>query len=423
MSAFTGTDAPDLDAIRKCVHCGICLPQCPTYRVLGEEMDSPRGRLYLMRAAAEGRVELTETLGRHFDRCLGCRACETACPSGVPFGSLLEATRAQIEQHGRSTHRGLFTTLLYRTFPNPVRLGALLKLLGLYQRSGLQRLVRATGLLRLVPRLALMDALLPAVPGGITLPALTRPQGPARDRVGLLTGCVQRHLYPSVNQDTVRLLALAGYEVVVPRGQGCCGALALHAGRLEEFRAQASSLAEIFGADIDFVVTNAAGCGSAMKEYGHLLRDDPAYAERAAAFSARVRDLSELLVELGPVAPRHPLPMKVAWHDACHLGHAQGIRAQPRAALRAVPGLQVREIAESEICCGSAGIYNLLEPAIAERLLEQKVDRVLETGASILATGNPGCLLQIAKGLRARGANVDVVHPVELLARAAQRVE
>ena len=407
----SAVDVPDLDAIRKCVHCGICLPQCPTYRVLGEEMDSPRGRLYLMRAAAEGRIAVTDTFAQHFDRCLGCRACETACPSGVPFGSLLEATRAQIERQGRSTHRGLFTRFLYAVFPNPQRLGAVRGLLRIYQRTGLQRLVRASGLLKLIPRLALMDTMLPAVPAGIDLPVLTRARRVPLGRVGVLAGCVQRHLYPHVNRDTVRLLSLAGYDVVVPPGQGCCGALALHAGRLDEFRAQASALSGVFGADVDFVVANAAGCGSAMKEYGHWLPDTPA----ARSLAARTRDVTELLAEAE--LPLGRLDVTVTYHDACHLAHGQRIRTQPRDLLRRIPGLRLVELTDSDLCCGSAGVYNLLEPAIADQLLEQKVTRILDTGASIVATGNPGCLLQIAKGLRARAA-IEVLHPVELLARA-----
>jgi glycolate oxidase iron-sulfur subunit len=425
-SVFTGPDAPDLDALRTCVHCGICLPQCPTYHVLGEEMDSPRGRLYLMRAAAEGRIALSETFGRHFDRCLGCRACETACPSGVPFGQLLEATRAQIERHGTSTHRGLLTSFLYRVFPNPARLGALLGPLRLYQLSGLRWLVRASGLLRMFPRLAAMEAMLPDLPRAVELPALTPARGTRRGRVGLLTGCVQRHLYPHVNRDTVRLLSLAGYDVVVPRGQGCCGALALHAGRLDEFRAQGSTLADQFAGDVlehggpttedpqtpVWVVTNAAGCGSAMKEYRHWLPHVPA----AQALAARTRDVSELLA--GADLPLGRLDATVTYHDACHLAHGQRIRTQPRDLLRRIPGLKLVELAESDLCCGSAGVYNVLEPGMADALLERKVARILETGASIVASGNPGCLLQIQKGLRARGAAIEVIHPVELLARA-----
>ena len=412
MTAFAGPDAPDLDAIRTCVHCGICLPACPTYRVLGEEMDSPRGRLYLMRAAAEGRIGLTETLSLHFDRCLGCRACETACPSGVPFGALLEATRAQIERHGRSTHRGLLASFIYGVFPNPTRLGALLWPLRLYQRSGLQRLVRASGLLRAVPRLAAMEQMLPDVPPSVALPEVTPARGTRRGRVGLLTGCVQRHLYPHVNRDTVRLLSLAGYDVVVPRGQGCCGALNLHAGRLDEFRAQASALAGVFGADVDVVVTNAAGCGSAMKEYAHWLPDSPA----ARALASRTRDVSEVLASAA--LPLGRLDVRVTYHDACHLAHGQRIRREPRELLGRIPGLTLVELPESDVCCGSAGVYNVLEPAMADQLLERKMANILETGAHTVVSGNPGCLLQIAKGLRARGASIEVVHPVELLARA-----
>jgi glycolate oxidase iron-sulfur subunit len=411
---FQGPDAPDVDAIRKCVHCGICLPQCPTYRVLGEEMDSPRGRLYLMRAVSEDRLPLTENLTRHFDRCLGCRACETACPSGVPFGALLEATRAQIERHGHPTHRGPFATFLYRVLPDPGRLGALLAPLRLYQRSGMQRLVRASNVLRRFPRLAAMEAMLPAVPARQALPELTPAHGARRGRVGVLMGCVQRHLYPHVHRDTVHLLSLAGYEVVVPRGQGCCGALSLHAGRLDEFRRQATALADLFGADVDAVVVNAAGCGSAMKEYGHWLPDAP----RALSLAARTRDVTELLADAD--LPLRPLAATVTYHDACHLAHGQRIRTQPRDLLRRIPGLRLVELPESDMCCGSGGVFNLLEPEIAEQLLERKTARILETNASIVATGNPGCLLQIAKGLRERGAAIEVLHPVELLARSVE---
>jgi glycolate oxidase iron-sulfur subunit len=410
--AFRGPDAPDLRAIRTCVHCGICLPQCPTYRVLGEEMDSPRGRIYLMRAAAEGRIGLTETVTRHLDLCLGCRACETACPSGVPFGELLEATRSEIERHGRPTHRGRLTSFIHRVLADPVRLGALLAPLRLYQRSGLQRLVRGAGLLRLAPRLAAMEAALPSLPAASPLPELTPAQGTRRGRVGLLTGCVQRHVYPHVNRDTARLLSLAGYDVVVPRGQGCCGALSLHAGRLDEFRGHAAALAAAFGPDLDVVVTNSAGCGSAMKEYGHWLPDS----EAARGLASRTRDVSEVLADAE--LPLKRMDLTVTYHDACHLAHGQRIRAQPRELLRRIPGLTLVELAESDFCCGSAGVYNLLEPAMADALLDRKVAHILETGAAVVAAANPGCLMQVDKGLRARGAAVQVVHPVELVARA-----
>ena len=407
--AFAGPDVPDLEALRGCVHCGICLPPCPTYRILGEEMDSPRGRLYLIRAAAEGRIGLTETFGRHLDLCLGCRACESACPSGVPFGSLLEATRAQFR---RARPESTLARLIFAVFPEPARLGAVLALLRLSQRSGLRGLVRRSGLLRRFPTLAAMEALLPDVPAPVALPEHVPARGARRGRVALLTGCVQRHLYPRVNLDTARLLALAGWDVVIPRGQGCCGALDLHAGRLDEFRGRARRLAASLPADVDFVVTNAAGCGSAMKEYGHWLPD----AADVGRLAARTRDVSELLAEAE--LPLGAVDVTATYHDACHLAHGQRLRGEPRALLARIPGLRVVDLAESELCCGSAGIYNLLEPEMADRLLDRKLDRIVETGARVVVTGNPGCLLQIAKGARARGLDLEILHPVELLARA-----
>jgi len=403
-------EAPGLDGLRACVHCGICLPQCPTYRVLGEEMDSPRGRIYLMRAVAEGRLAPTPTFARHMELCLGCRACESACPSGVPFGSLLEATRARLVDEGVTTQPRRFSRLLFAVFPSPRRLALLLGAARLYQRSGLQRAVRATRLLAPFPRLRALDALLPAVPRAARLPERLEARGKRRGRVGLLTGCVQGRLFPGVNRDTARLLSLAGWDVVVPRAQGCCGALDLHAGRVEELRARASALAAVFDG-VEHVVTDAGGCGSAMKEYAHWL---PGTA--AAALAARVRDVSELLVDAD--LPLGPLDVTVAYHDACHLAHGQRLREEPRALLRRIPGLRLVPLADSDLCCGSAGVYNLLEPAVAERLLEMKVARIAEAGAAIVAAANPGCALQIARGCRERGLDVEVAHPVELLARA-----
>ena len=408
--AFVGPDLPDLEALRTCVHCGICLPQCPTYRVLGEEMDSPRGRLYLMRAAAEGRIGLSDTFGHHLDLCLGCRACETACPSGVPFGSLLEATRAQF--HRIAPSESLLARVIFALFPEPRRLGPMLVPLRLYQRSGLQALVRHSGLLRRFPRMAAMDALLPDIPASAQLPERVPARGTARGRVGLLVGCVQRYLYPGVNRDTARLLALAGWDVVIPAGQGCCGALELHAGRLDELRGRARRLAASFPPDVEYVVTNAAGCGSTMKEYGHWLPDAP----DVVGFAGRTRDVSELLV--GADLPLGPVNATATYHDACHLAHGQRLRREPRALLGRIPGLRLVDLPDSELCCGSAGIYNLLEPEMADRLLALKIDRIAETGARIVVTGNPGCMLQIAKGARARGLDLEVLHPVELLARA-----
>jgi glycolate oxidase iron-sulfur subunit len=397
----------DLDDLRKCVHCGICLPQCPTYRVLGEEMDSPRGRLYLMRAWVEGRQAATPTFARHMELCLGCRACETACPAGVPFGALLEGTRAGLHDQAVASGRRPLEPLIARLVPRPRAMAALLTGLRAYQRSGIQRLVRASRLLRRWPRLASMEALLPVIPSAPPLPALVPATGPRRGRVGLLTGCVQRALYARVNHDTARLLSLAGYDVAIPAGQGCCGALDLHGGRLESFRTRARALVAQFDAGLDAVVVNAAGCGAAMKDYGRSVPADAA----VAAFAGRVRDVSEMLVD-APL-PLGPLPLTVTYHDPCHLAHGQRIRTQPRALLQRIPGLRLVPLSDSDLCCGSAGVYNLLEPAMADRLLEMKLERLRQTGARAVATGNPGCLLQIA-----RGVDLEVVHPVELLARS-----
>lgn len=403
-----------MDGLRACVHCGICLPQCPTYRVLGEEMDSPRGRVYLMRAAAEGRAELTPGLARHLDLCLGCRACETACPSGVPFGQLLEATRAQLDRKRVRAHESAHAMLEWALsiFPHPDRLGALLWPLRLYQASGLRTLVRASGILAPFKRLQAMDALLPRVlPGASSLPELIPARGRARGRAALLTGCVQRFFFPEINLATARLLSAAGWEVVVPRGQGCCGALHLHAGRLDEFRAMARSLMAALGRDVDIVVTNAAGCGSALKEYGHWLGDGGA--ER---FAGLVKDISEVLVDAD--LPLGELRETVTYHDACHLAHGQKVRAQPRELLRRIPGVTLVELTDSDLCCGSAGVYNLLEPEMAAELGRRKLERIRETGARIVAAGNPGCIMQISQQALEAGLALEVMHPVTLLSRA-----
>jgi glycolate oxidase iron-sulfur subunit len=412
MTAGTAlTDAASTSMLRACVHCGICLPQCPTYRLLGEEMDSPRGRLYLMRAVAEGRLEPTETYTGHLDLCLGCRACETACPAGVKFGMLLETARADIHRRGRSRHRWL-ATLLFAVFPDPGRLGAALGLARRYQRSGLQRVVRASRILARFPRLAALDALLERVPDHDPLPEFVPARGRSRGRVGLLAGCVQRHLFPDVNRDTVQLLSLAGWDVVVPRAQGCCGALELHAGRADVFRRRAQALAAAFRDDLDVVVTSGAGCGAAMREYDHWLPETP-----AATLAGRVRDVSELLVDAE--LPLRSLPLTVTYHDACHLAHGQRVRQAPRDLLRRIPDLTLVELADSDLCCGSAGVYTILEPDMADRLLALKLARIAETGAPVVVAGNPGCLMQIAKGARAAGLALEAVHPVTLLARAA----
>jgi glycolate oxidase iron-sulfur subunit len=383
--------------------------------VLGEEMDSPRGRIYLMRAAAEGRVDLTPGLARHLDLCLGCRACETACPSGVPFGQLLEATRGQLVRRGvhAPETRGRLLAFLLDWFPKPRRLAPLVRALRVYQQSGLQSVVRGLGLLAPFGRAKDMEALLPDIPpASADLPPLIPAVGPRRGRVGLLLGCVQRAFYPDVNRDTARLLSASGLDVVIPRDQACCGALHLHAGRLGEFRRLASEIVAVFPADLDAIVVNAAGCGSALKEYSHWLGSD------ATAFATKVRDVSEALA--ASELRFREIRQTATYHDACHLVHGQRIRSEPRELLKRIPGLTLVELSESELCCGSAGVYNLLEPAIADELGRRKAKRIAETRARIAVAANPGCLMQIARHCRARGIDIEVLHPVSLLARALE---
>ncbi|WP_172620926.1 heterodisulfide reductase-related iron-sulfur binding cluster [Rubrobacter xylanophilus] len=415
--AFDDHHPPDKELIDDCVHCGFCLPTCPTYVLFGEEMDSPRGRIYLMN---KGLAEepMNDEMVRHFDLCLGCMACVTACPSGVQYDKLIEATRAQVERrYERTPEDRAFREMIFNLFPYPERLRLVSAPLRLYQRVGIRDLVRRSGLLKLMPeRLRAMEELLPEVPEEERIPEVTPPLGEKRRRVGLLTGCVQRVFFSKVNAATVRVLAAEGCEVVAPEEQGCCGALSTHAGREEEALRFARRTIDVFERyELDEVIVNAAGCGSTMKEYGHLLRDDPEYAARAEAFSAKVRDVSEFLEEIGPVAERHPLPVAAAYHDACHLAHAQGIRAQPRRALGRIPGLELREIREAEICCGSAGIYNMVEPGPAAELGERKARNILDTGARLLITANPGCTLQIRASLRRMGRDIPVAHPAEVL--------
>jgi glycolate oxidase iron-sulfur subunit len=397
----------DRELIGDCVHCGFCLPTCPTYLLWGEEMDSPRGRIHLMAQAVEGEP-LTDSMTEHFDRCLGCMACVTACPSGVQYDKLIEATRAEVERaHPRSRRERLLREAVFVLFPYPRRLRLLRGPLRAYQRSRLDRLP-------LPSRLRSMSYLAPRLGPGVRLPRRIAARGSRRAVVGLLTGCVQSVFFPEVNAATARVLAAEGCDVLVPPQQSCCGALSLHNGREAEAQAFARRVIETFEqAGVDFVVVNAAGCGSAMKDYAHQLRDDPAWVRRAEALP--VRDFTELLVELGPVAPRHPLPLRVAYHDACHLSHAQGIRTQPRDLLRGIPDLELAEIAEPEICCGSAGIYNLLQPDAATELGDRKAANALATGAQLLTTANPGCLMQIAAATARAGRPVPVRHIATVL--------
>ncbi len=407
-----------MERLLDCVHCGFCLPTCPSYAVLGNEMDSPRGRIYLMRTAAEGRIRVGGSFQDHMSLCLLCRACETACPSGVQFGPLMERARWQVErQHASGTSDRLFRSIILQTFTNRRRLRSVLAPLRLYQASGIQKLVRKTGVLNLLGRWGVMERLMPSLPRQVkTFPNLVAPIGKKRGRVGLLLGCAQHVFFPNVNLATARVLANNGFEVVSPRDQGCCGSLFIHEGERDQGRALARKLIDAFEpAGVDLVAVNAAGCGSVMKEYGEILREDPAYAKRAEAFAGKVRDVSEILAESGLTGTLHPDPLRVAYHDACHLVHGQRVRSQPRALLAGIPELDLVPLAESDFCCGSAGIYNLLHPEIGKELLNRKLDHLAATRAQLVVAGNPGCLLQIAAGLRERKMAMRAAHTIEIL--------
>jgi glycolate oxidase iron-sulfur subunit len=417
-SAFDAHHPPSKTIIEKCVHCGFCLPVCPTYVLWGQEMDSPRGRIYLMKLASEGSAEMNATWVSHFDSCLGCMACMTACPSGVDYGKLIEATRAQIERKterppGEKRHR----RFMFENFTQPGRLRQMRLPLLAYQKSGLQAIARGLGLVKLLPKkIQAMEALLPKLGPREAVAEVTPAVGTKRRRVGLLLGCVQREFFSQVNAATVRVLAAEGCEVVAPQEQPCCGALLVHAGEEAAAMELAKRTIDAFEcANVETVVTNAAGCGSNVKEYRHLLRDEPEYAERAKVFAAKCKDISEVLAELEPRAKRQRLKLRVAFHDSCHLQHAQGVRLQPRALLSSIPGLELAEIPEASICCGSAGIFNLVQPEAANELGDRKAVLVEQLNADVVATGNPGCILQMQSALARRGQKTRVMHTIQVL--------
>ena len=408
---------PDPDLIADCVHCGFCLPTCPSYAVFEDEMDSPRGRIVLMRVGNEEGSEASPEMRTHFDRCLGCMACVTACPSGVQYDKLILETRPQVERNApRPRHERLYRQAIFALFTHPARLRAMVPMLALQQRLGVRE--RLGPHLDRVPELRALLQLAPPVKRRAAiarLPEVTPRTGAPRGRVAFMQGCIQRVFFGDVNAATVRVLSAEGWEVHAPRQPRCCGSLQLHAGEEEEAKALAKATIAAYEG-FEAITVNVAGCGSGMKDYAHLLADEPPWADRAAAFSAKVRDVTELLAEDEPRAPRHPLPMRVAYHDACHLAHAQKVREQPRALLRAIPELELLEPADWELCCGSAGIYNLVEPEAAAELGARKAANLLATGADAVAAGNPGCALQIAAHLG--GRTLPIFHPMTLLDHA-----
>jgi glycolate oxidase iron-sulfur subunit len=424
-------EALDFEILNTCVHCGLCLPTCPTYRETYREQSSPRGRLRLMRTVAEGGLELLDpTFTAQMYECLDCRACEAVCPSGVRYGAVLEASRARIEQRRDARGRPLLERLLRGLvfgwlFADLRRMRLAGAVARVYQRSGLQRLTRRSGLLRVL-RLDWLESQLPPIsrrffsPGEQVFPAI----GGRKGRVGLLAGCVMSTAYAEIDRASVRVLQRNGWDVVVPAEQGCCGALHVHAGELTRGRAlMQRNIAAFEEAGVDLLVSNAAGCGAALKEYGHLLEDDPAWAARAAAFSAKARDVTELLATESLRGRLGPINLSVTYQEPCHLAHAQRITSEPRALIRAVPGVQLVEMAESSLCCGSAGTYSVTRPEMSARLLDRKLDHAEQTGARVILTANPGCMVQLRAGLRRRGSDLQVRHVLELLDESYRRGE
>jgi glycolate oxidase iron-sulfur subunit len=457
--------------MRQCIHCGFCLPTCPTYAVLGVEMDSPRGRIYQMQAVADGRMAISPEFVDHMYCCLGCRACETACPSGVQFGKLIEAAREQIQldvahlplngnhdvspevAEEESQARGTPSFPLHVNIPGKPELESLTQRtlrrfffdimlpsrmitslvfagLKLYQRSGAEQVVHRTGLLDAVNalptplqgKLKTPEALMHNAGGDLLpqpLPEITSAIGMRRYRVGFISGCIMDQVFRNINEATIRVLAANGCEVITPPQQQCCGALHVHAGEAAQGRQLARDNIDVFEPyNCDLIIINSAGCGSNLKEYWHVLEDDPAYAEKAKTFSAKVKDISEFLATIDWSHDLGEVPRTVAYHDACHLAHGQKIRQQPRQLLSALPGVKLVNLKESDWCCGSAGIYNITNQEMAHTLLQRKMNNIAATGASVIATGNPGCMMQIALGARERGLNIDVVHPIQLLDEA-----
>jgi glycolate oxidase iron-sulfur subunit len=415
------------DRFLDCVHCGLCTAACPTYLETGNENDSPRGRIYLMRAVTDGRVELGPSTTRHLELCLDCRSCETACPSGVQYGRLIEPFRIAMQQrgvNGKPVKKDWFQRwILYGLFPYPNRLRLSLPPVKLMQWTRLDRLFEAIGLMKLLPRrLRRMHALLPnPIQDAPRLPESLAAIGPRRAKVALFTGCVADAMFRRVHWATARVLQANGCDVVVPRTQACCGAIHYHSGAGEPAVALAHQNATAFPDDVDAVIINVAGCGSMLKDYGHIAHEIPEaapYQNELQRFAGKVQDVHEFLARLGPVAPTKPIPLKAVYHDACHLVHAQRIREQPRQLLSLVPELQLLPLAESDICCGAAGSYNLTEPEMADRLGERKLKHIVDAGAEAVLCGNAGCTLQIQSKLREAGHNIPVLHPMEVLAKA-----
>lgn len=423
---FEGLTDEDL---AQCVHCGLCLNACPTYRETGLEMESPRGRIYLVKAAKEERIPINETFLKHIFLCLDCRACETACPSGVQYGKIIEAARgeAMLAKPGGTIPRSLRWLVFKQLFPYPRRLNVLANLFRFYQSSGVQSLVRRSGILRLFGKLEEAETLLPKLSDEFYAPPkveIVPARGETKHRVGFVTGCIMPYFFGETNRATVNVLTRNGCEVVIPKKQRCCGALSTHAGARETSKDLARQNIDAFEPyDLDVIISNAAGCGTALKEYDVLLESDPNYAARAHAFSEKVQDISEFLAEIEVDTSFGTVAKRVTYQDACHLAHGQRVRSQPRALLQAIPGLEFVEMKNSDHCCGSAGVYNIVQADMAQRVVAPKVKNIENTSADLVVVGNPGCMLQMDNALAAGGVSTRSIHTMELLEEAYQAAE
>ena len=432
MIGFDEKKPPQPDLVDDCVHCGFCLSTCPSYRVIGKEMDSPRGRIYLMDAINKGEANLDQATAQHFDSCLGCLACVTTCPSDVQYDKLIAATRPQVERnYSRNIFDRIYRQLIFSFFPYPNRLRPLLIPLLIYQKLGLQTLVRKTKLLQKIsPRLAAMESILPEITAQSfqdKFPDVIPAQGKKRYRVGVILGCVQRLFFSPVNEATVRVLTANGCEVVIPKTQGCCAALPAHQGQEKQAQSLAKQMIDSFAeTNVDAIIINAAGCGHTLKEYGHILEDDPEYKEKAESFVKKVKDIQEFLAAVGLTAELSPLqaePLDLVYQDACHLLHGQQISLQPRQLLKQIPGVKLHEPIDAALCCGSAGVYNMLQPQVAAELGDKKANNLLNTGAKMIVSSNPGCSLQIKKHLQQKGKEIPLLHPMQLLDYSIQGVK
>ena len=429
LAGFDGPDAPAEADMYRCVHCGLCLSSCPTYVETLLEMESPRGRIALMKAVNEGRVEITPRIVSHWEACLQCRACEAVCPSGVPYGRMMEHTRSQVRAHNRQSAglRRISRLFLRAALPHPGRLRLGAHLIRAYQRSGIQSLLRRSGVLRLIPgNVAQLESQLPPMGARFFGPTANvyQAKGAKKITVALLSGCVMPLMQGPTMEATVRVMTRNGCDVAVPKGQGCCGALNMHAGDLDGGREMARrNIDALMAAGVDKIVTSSAGCGSAMKEYNDLLKDDPEYREKALQFSRLTVDITEFLVELPFRAPAKPLPRKITYQDPCHLAHAQRITRAPRTILRSIPGVELVEMENSSLCCGGAGIYSTVQPELSGRLLRRKMASIAETNAEEVVTANPGCMLQIEQGIKAQAGGEKVSHVVDILDEAYQLEE